>query len=47
MFLKDVDEAQKSEVWRSTMVEEMRALRDNKSWEVVCTPDEAHLVGSK
>ena len=41
------EEAIKSKEWRAARDEEMKALKGNKTWELLDIPDEKEVVGLK
>lgn len=44
---KSVDEAMKKPEWRSAILEEIRALEKNKTWDVVEKPNDKTVIGCK
>lgn len=47
MILTSIHEALLDPKWKKAVTEEMNALKENKTWEVVKTPEGRKIIGCK
>lgn len=44
---KTFNEARKSKKWMDVMEEELKQIEKNKTWELVCRPEDKNIIGTK